>query len=204
MRMADREVNELFYSLSGSEFKQRTTGSKCIVISSFAFSLEIYFKTILFCADEQARGGHNLENLWNELPDGIQTWLTTNFDNNYKSTGKDWSVMLLFSPNLRGTSKKATFTTPDTTAFGMIKGHRNAFSVGRYGYEEPESQKIKPILYNINGLQILSWLTRSLAYHVSKELEAAKEAQKGEIGHHTASITLPTGQIKRFPPKESK
>lgn len=202
MKMADREVNELFYFLSGSEFEGKTTGSKCLIISSFAFSLEIYFKSILFCVDEQTRIGHDLEILWDELPSGIQEWLTTNFDNNYKSSGKDWSVMILVSPNLRGKSKSAKIKTPGSTALDIIKGHRNAFSVGRYGYEQPAPPKIKPILYNIEGLQILAWLTRGLAYHVMKKLVSAKEAKKGEGGHLTASINLPSGQIERFPPKE--
>ncbi len=35
--------------------------------------------------------GHDLESLWNKLPDSIQTWLTTNFNANYTSSGKDWS-----------------------------------------------------------------------------------------------------------------
>lgn len=68
MRMADREISQL-QSLGKSESQNMVTGSRCLVISSFAFSIEIYFKSILFCIDEVPRKGHNLVDLWNELPD---------------------------------------------------------------------------------------------------------------------------------------
>lgn len=126
-------------------------------------------------------------------------YLTENFDNNYKSNGKDWAFMVLFSPSLRGAAEQRNIKVPESSAFGIIKGHSLAFQVGRYGYELPPPPKLKPILYNIEGLQILSWITRALAYNTYEKLQEAKKANKGKEGLHSAKIPFPSGSIEKFP-----
>lgn len=80
----------------------------------------------------------------------------------------------------------------------MIEGHRLAFKVARYGYELSSALKLKHILYNIEGLQILSLFTRALAYNTFEKLQEAKEAKKGEKGPHSVKITFQDGPIENF------
>jgi hypothetical protein len=193
MRMADRATKDIERNDSGD------SGPICLAISSFAFALEIYFKSIVFAGEEKALKGHDLMCLWDSLPDAVRGWLSENFDRNYRSTGKDWSALFLFSIGLRGTSDVSTLAIPGASARDMVYGHRLAFTVGRYGYELPPASQLKPILYNISGLQLLAWLSRVLAYHFFEELRAlsARDDQGGQP--QRATIRLPGGSIPRFP-----
>jgi hypothetical protein len=203
MRLADRAIKD--YEIVKLKEENGTRGPVLVAISSLAFALEIYLKSILFCLDERTSKGHDLEKLWHQLDKNIKHWLTLNFENNYKPTGANWHIMLIFSPYLRGESKNVKINIPGKTAFDMIKGHRNAFSIGRYGYELPPPPKLKPVLHDVNGLQILSCLTRGLAYHLEKELTNAKKALIGKKrgGRIEHPYEFPTDYIDKFPSDSS-
>lgn len=198
MRIADR-ANSDVSALDSNAAPVDRSGPVCLAISSFAFALEIYFKSIVFALEERALKGHDLERLWDRLPDVVRGWLGDNFESNYKSTGKDWSVLLLFGSFRAGPSAQTRVKTPGASARDVIYGHRHAFAVGRYGYELPPPSKLKPILHNIGGLQLLSWLTRALAYHVAEKRRSLSETNKGSGERHTISFRLPGGSIPRFP-----
>lgn len=198
MRMADRAVRDVS-ALDKSEAAGDTSGPICLAISSFAFALEIYFKSIVFAGEERALRGHDLERLWNQLPDAARGWLSDNFDRNYESTGEDWSVLLLFDAFRLDPSARARDQTPGASARDVVYGHRQAFTVGRYGYELPPPSKLKPILFNIPGLQVLSWLTRALAYHFAEQRQILSQTKGGSVERHTVTFRLPGGPIPRFP-----
>jgi hypothetical protein len=152
MRTADRAVKEL--PPEGVSERQTTSaGPLYLAISSLSFSLEIYFKAIVFAAQERTLEGHDLERLWGALPEAAQTWLSQNFDRNYVPTGRDWSIHLRWSPFLTGTSHEADVRTPGLSALDMVKGHCLVFTVARYGYELPAASRLDLILYNVPGLQ---------------------------------------------------
>ena len=186
MQMADRAIK----NLAAGEAPEG--GPVFLAISSFAFAVEVYFKSIVFVAEKKTLQGHHLERLWDKLPEVARTWLSVNFDANYKSTGKDWGVILVFGPFSAGVSEQASIRTPNACARDMVYGHRRAFEVGRYGHELPAPRKVKPILHNIRGLQLFSWLTRALAYQYSEQREILSKVPDQPTGRRNVTFPLPT------------
>lgn len=221
MRMADRAIKKM--PKEGKTAKRRIIdnqkgleSSACIyiAISALAFAIEIHFKSILFTIKKGAQEGHDLEQLWKSLPKPIQTWISEVFDNNFDSETKKWAFILSFSPpspNLFTTNppKKVKATPseiqiPNSTAFGMIKGHCIAFQQGRYAYERPPAPKLKHILYNLDGLQLLAWLTRALAIQTHKEFALARKTGKIKDLGDTMSVEINFPKsVEKFPKNES-
>jgi hypothetical protein len=195
MRMADRAVKDLS-SVGSAGSGQDKLGPVCLAISSFAFALEIYFKTIIFVVEGRAVQGHDLEHLWKKLPHATSKWIEINFDRNHASTGKDWNVLLMRSPYAT-TNSEARVVVPGASARDIVYGHRSAFTFGRYGYEEPPT--LKGVPHNIPGLQLLCWLVRALACHLVSELRVASATKKEGGGEHGVSLSLPSGPVTRFP-----
>ena len=206
MIMADRAVSELRI-LKTSDLSGNEISSAYLAISSFAFSLEIYLKSVTFALDERCIHGHDLELIWGKLEPSIREWLDDGFKYNYESDGKDWSAALSWNP-FSGASPRGTFQTPNSSAAGIIEGHRRAFEIGRYGYEIPPPPDVKIVMHNIPGLQLLCWLARKLAYHCVEKRRAAMEAVKQIDWRHpnqfkipggTAQFKLPDWSVERFP-----
>jgi len=174
MRLADRSIKT-----ASQQEKVERMASICLAISLLAFAMEIYMKSILYSVDNRTEGGHDLARLWKRLPSPLKHWLSDSFDKNFDSENETWRSFLLTSPQLRGKATKKV-KLPEFTAYGMIKGHRNAFREGRYAYERPPGQKLKNILYNLNGLKILSWLIRELALLTSETVEDVRKKNEME------------------------
>lgn len=185
LRMADRSIKAI-----PQRQKDEKTASICLAISSLAFAMEIYLKSILFSIDERTEGGHDLAKLWKRLPAPIKDWLSQNFVDNFDSENEKWTYIVFFSPHLRGLDIPTKIKMPDFTAYGIIKGHRDAFRMGRYAFERPPGRKLKTIIYNLNGLKILSWLIRELAHHSAKAVEEAKKSGEGEDLGAKISVTV--------------
>lgn len=68
--------------------------------------------------------------------------------------------------------------------------HRDAFRMGRYAFERPPGRKLKTIIYNLNGLKILSWLIRELVDHSAKAVEEAKKSGEGKNSGGKVRVTV--------------
>lgn len=212
MRMADRLIKKVpTLEKIDKQENPESSASIYIAISSLAFAIEVHFKSLLYTLKKGTRDGHNLAMLWNSLPKDIQTWLSEVFDQNFDSESKKWAYIVSWSPPhtpMKPGEKRAynmiKIKTPENSAFGMIKGHRNAFQQGRYAYESPPAPKLKAIMYNLDGLQLLAWLTRGLAIHLHKEFELARKTGKiKEKGDHLSlEFNLPKS-IQKFPHNET-
>lgn len=178
-RSGDRAYSRLQH-LTDTEFKTEYNSAVYVIISSFAFSIEVYLKTIVFCLNETPLTGHDLAKLWNQLPKSVQNWLNNNFKRNFQSTGKDWKIHIIFDELPPDQIVENRVKVPDGTAHGMIKGHRDAFQVGRYAFELPEKYKTKPVIYCLPGINLLSQLTRGLAYHIFTERQKLINTSTGE------------------------
>jgi len=204
MRMADRLIKAV-----PEQQKNGNNASIYIAISSLAFAIEVHFKSILFTCMKGPEDGHNLEELWNSLPKPIQNWLSEVFDENFDTENKKWGVIFSFSPpsaeliadpNFKGLYKVTKVQTPTNTALGMIQGHRIAFQQGRYAYERPPAPNLKRILYNLDGLQLLAWLTRAMAIQLYEDFKLARKTGKIKVSGYQRSVVLDFPEnIEKFP-----
>lgn len=192
MRLAHQATNDL----SKQDDSSKRCGPILLAISSLAFALEVYFKAIIYSTKQKIAVGHDLDELWNELPEVVREWLTKNFEDNYKSKGENWGTILMRAPS-SSDSNIIKAESPGFTAPDIIKGHRLAFTIARYGYElTPE---LRAVSYNIDGLRLLSWLTRRMAIDVTEARISLEKSSKDKSGTRSISIPQPSGVIERFP-----
>jgi hypothetical protein len=208
MRMADRAVEELgmldVFKRSGLEGDKR--GPVCLAISSMAFALEIYFKSIAYIQDQKTLGGHDLVEIWKDISKQAREVIRNKFDANYSSSGTDWSILVAWNHH-NGISNPARIRTLGATADDIIDGHRYAFAVERYGYEVPKPPAVKAMVYNVEGLQLICLITRELAILLAEAQRTLIEdhysgakATKDSSDRYTLSVKLPAdGPIKKLP-----
>lgn len=206
MRLADRLIKKVpTNEKTDKQDHHQRSASIYVAISSLAFAIEVHLKSILYTNKKGTAEGHDLERLWNALPEPIQTWLSEVFDQNFDSENQKWNYNIIFSPLTSKPRpifiyKPIKLQFPENTALGMIQGHRTSFQQGRYAYELPLVPKLKYIYYNLEGLQLLAWLTRALAIQVHNEFELAKKTNKiKDLGDHlSVTINFPR-HVEKFP-----
>lgn len=183
--------------------KKQYSGAACVAISSHAFAIEVYIKSLLYLIESRVYDNHDLMFLWNKLPVDVREWISATFEYNLGEDKREWTISIFANPKLAGESHVTSVKTGENSAEGIIKSHRLAFQIGRYAYELPASKDIKLIPHNIPALELVSGLFRSLAHYINNRMEAAaskiRVEGRGSERRRTLEVDLPSGQLEVYP-----
>lgn len=182
---------------------QQFDGPSCVAISSHAFAIEVYIKTLIYLVDGRVVENHDLMFLWHKLPSAIREWISSAFEENLDEQSKYWTVSAFVNPNLSGSTGPVKVATGENSAEGIIKSHRLAFLVGRYAYELPSASEMKLIAHNVPALERVSALLRALAYHVKNRVESEQAVFRKEGAgpgeKRVINIDFPSGRLEPYP-----